>query len=92
MICDCINRKEYYEPHPDEEFSEFKDSIEIIKGNENYLLCKCPKCYHLYAVEPNSRGPLIVKVSNIKQFDEFNETPYRKMLFIKFNGGLSNKV
>ena len=38
-----------------------------------------------------SRGPLIVKVNSVNDFADFKEVVYRKLLFIEYYGGESNR-
>ena len=89
MICDCSTRLDYFEPNPDEEFSEFLSSVSKLGSDKDYDFCQCKNCNQLYIVEPISRGPLVVKVTSKSELIGFNEVPYRKEIMIKNYGGTS---
>ena len=90
MKCSCATRNNCFEPNPDEEFSEFLSSITKLDNDKDYDLCQCNLCKQLYVVEPNSRGPLVVKVASKSELVGFNEVPYRKEIMIKNYGGTSD--
>ena len=83
MICTCRDLAKCFEPNPDEEFRDFITSVTFIRQVDEYALYTCEKCSQYYAVEQWSRGPLIVKLETKEEFDSFDETPYRKQLFIE---------
>ncbi len=91
MKCRCVQLSELFEPNPDEEFSEFLDSVNHIESSEEYSLFLCPSCSQYYAVEQWSRGPIVVKIETKEEFTSFDDVPYRKKLFIDSCGGLSDK-
>lgn len=91
MKCSCDHLSQFFEPHPDEEFNEFIDSVSLVESSEDYGLYHCECCGQYYAVEQYSRGPLIAKLNSLTEFTSFDGIPYRKLLFIESYGGMSDK-
>lgn len=92
MNCACINRLKYFAPHPDEEFNMILDSLSFKDKSSEFHLYQCDVCKQLYAIDKISRGPLIVKIDSVETFYNFDEIPYRKLIFTELNGGVSDRV